>query len=235
MVYAREFNGVPHDFGVIGVDNGTLILYDKQTHSWWSQLFGKSVKGPLEGNRLSKIPSVMTTWGKWKALHPKTTVYVKPSIPHKPSFQRESFAYAARNNEGPVKADDLIVGIEGHLEARAYLVRRLVKRRLANDTLESTPILVYMTPDSSTTRIYRREIDGRELHLELVAEERMRDQETGSVWDPLNGVALEGELAGETLQPLVSTYAVWFAWRKYRPDTMVMGESAVRINEAGQD
>jgi hypothetical protein len=166
----------------------------------------------------------MTTWGKWKALHPSTTVYVKQSIDYKSRFKQESFAYVAKTEEGPVRPDDLIVGIEGHLEARAYLLRRLAKQRLTLDVLESTPILVYLTPDSSTTRVYRREVDGRELHLELGAEERLRDSETGSVWDPLSGVALEGEMEGKALQPLVSTYAVWFAWRKYRPDTVVVGE-----------
>ena len=181
----------------------------------------------MTGTELEKIPSVMTTWGKWKALHPNTTAYVKPSIPYRPRFKRESFAYAAKINEGPVEPNDLIVGIEGHQEARAYLIRRLTKQRLVHDSLESTPILVYLTPDSSTAKIYRRDVDGRELHFQLGPEDRLRDSETVSAWDPLTGEALGGKMAGRILQPLVYTYSLWFAWQKYRPDTVVHEEERV--------
>ena len=54
-----------------------LVDYDKQTSSRWSQLFGNAVSGPMKGEQLVKLPSTMTTWAKWKALHPNTTVYVK--------------------------------------------------------------------------------------------------------------------------------------------------------------
>ena len=35
-------------------------------------------EGPLEGRRLARLPSLFTTWGRWKALHPETTVHVDP-------------------------------------------------------------------------------------------------------------------------------------------------------------
>ena len=85
-MYAREFDGKALAFGVVGVDKGTLIMYDQQTGSRWSQLFGEAVDGPLEGEKLEKLPSIMTTWAKWRALHPETTVYVKPSVEYRARF-----------------------------------------------------------------------------------------------------------------------------------------------------
>ena len=35
---------------------------------------------------------------------------------------------------------------------------------------------------------------------------------------------LRKTLAGERLRPMISTYSLWFAWKKYRPDTIVHGE-----------
>ena len=150
-MYDRTFDGKPYEFGVIGAVKGTLILYDKQTKSRWSQLFGKAIEGPMEGRRLEKLPSTMTTWGQWRQLHPATTVYVKPTA-YSRRFTAEHFAHIAQAGDGPVQPEDLVVGFEGHIQARAYLVRRLARQRLVQDTFEDAPILVYLSADYTTAR-----------------------------------------------------------------------------------
>lgn len=223
MVYVREFDGKPVNFGVVGVEKGTLIMYDQETRSRWSQLVGEAVSGPLQGNTLEKLPSTMTTWGKWKALHPDTTAYIKRSIPYRARFTGETFAGIARGGEGPLKERDWIIGVEGHVSARAYPVRRLATRRVVNDMLEGAPIVVFLFEDFATVRVLQRKVEGRELTFSLDGGDRLKDAETGSVWDPMSGQAVSGPLKGKELTPLVSTYSLWFAWRKYRPDTVVFG------------
>ena len=224
MVYAREFDGQAHEFGVIGVDEGTLIMYDAQTRSRWSQLFGTAVEGPMSGRTLEKLPSVMTTWRKWRELHPDTTVYVKRSIPYRARFTEETFAATAiAPGDGPLQAEDWIVGVEGHVDARAYPARVLVSERVINDTLEGAGIVVFLSQDSATARVFRSAVGEESLTFTVADGDRMRDTDTGSLWDPLSGEAIEGPLRGETLQPLISTYSLWFAWEKYRPDTVVYG------------
>ena len=199
-------------------------MYDAQTRSRWSQLFGTATSGPMEGKQLVKLESTMTTWGNWRALHPDTTVYVKRSIPYDRRFTQETFAGIAHMEEGPVRSNDLIVGVEGHVEARAYLVRRLTKKTMVNDVLEATPILVYLSEDLSTARVFDRSLDDRALSFLPANDEALRDEETGSTWDPLTGAALSGPLEGRKLEAMVSTYALWFAWKTYRPDTVIHGE-----------
>lgn len=224
-MYDREFEGKTHNFGVIGVDEGTLIMYDDETQSYWSQLFGRAVSGDMEGTQLKKIPSTMTTWGRWKELHPKTTVYIKRSVPYSSRFTKETFAKIAAMEPGPVRSNDLIVGLEGHVHARAYLVRRLAQDRLVEERFEGAPIAVYLSKDLSTARVFDRTVDGRTLSLSLTDHEQLEDAETGSRWNSLSGEAVSGPLKGKKLQSLISTYAVWFAWKHYRPDTTVRGES----------
>ena len=60
-MYDRELEGKEHNFGVVGVDEGTLIMYDDETQSYWSQLIGKAVSGDMEGTQLEKIPSTSAT------------------------------------------------------------------------------------------------------------------------------------------------------------------------------
>ncbi len=223
-MYAREFDGRELQFGVVGVDEGTLIMYDAQTRSHWSQLFGKAVSGELEGTALEKRASMMTTWRQWREMHPETTVYVKPAVPYRARFTRETFDEIANQPPGPIRSEDLIVGLEGHVEARAYLVRRLASKRLLEDVFENAPIVVYLAPDLSTARIYLRTLNDQELSFSLDSDDRLRDHQTGSKWNPITGEAVSGALQGAHLQPIISTYSLWFAWEKYRPDTIVHAE-----------
>lgn len=208
---------------MIGVEEGTMIMYDKQTRSWWSQLFGKAISGPMKGQKLVKLPYTMTTWKKWKSLHPDTTVYVKRSIPYRPRFTENQFANLARKSEGPVEAADLVVGVEGHVDARAYLLRHLAQKRVLNDVLETQPIIVFLSEDFATVRVLDRSVDGKTFTFALAKGDRLQDNETGSLWDPMTGEAIEGSMKGKRMNAFVSTYSLWFAWKKYRPDTELVG------------
>jgi len=224
-VYAREFEGKKLNFGTVGVDEGTLIMYDDETQSRWSQLFGKAVNGRMEGTSLEKIPSTMTTWGQWKALHPKTTVYIKRSVPYHSQFTAETFEKVAAMGSGPIASNDLIIGLEGHVHARAYLVRRLKDARLVEESFEGAPIAIYLSEDFATARVFDRTVDGKTLSFSLSSGGELVDAQTGTRWNPVSGSAISGPLEGRQLQSLISTYAVWFAWKHYRPDTTIHGES----------
>ncbi|MCH7906217.1 MAG: DUF3179 domain-containing protein [Chloroflexi bacterium] len=47
----------------------------------------------------------------------------------------------------------------------------------------------------------------------------LRDLETGSWWHATNGTCVEGELAGESLEPVVAGLSFWFAWTNFHPST----------------
>ena len=47
----------------------------------------------------------------------------------------------------------------------------------------------------------------------------VKDVETGTAWDPITGVALEGPLKGRVLERVESHYEFWFAWKDFRPET----------------
>lgn len=51
-----------------------VLYYDRQSESFWSQMTGECVVGPSLGKKLKWIPTEVTTWAKWRAAHPKTTV-----------------------------------------------------------------------------------------------------------------------------------------------------------------
>jgi hypothetical protein len=220
VVYDRALDGRPLELGTVGLENGVSILYDRQTRSWWSQVAGRAVRGPLEGRRLTKRLSTITTWATWRTLHPGTTVWMDPALPGRRRFTRESLELTLAG-EGPIANEDMVVALESPKTAQGYLLRRLAASgRVANDTLEGEPVAVALSADSVTVRAFRRRVGDRVLTLRA-DRDRLRDAETGSEWDLLTGRAGSGSLAGSALEAIVLTQALWYAWRSQRPDTIV--------------
>ena len=49
---------------------------------------------------------------------------------------------------------------------------------------------------------------------------KILDEQTGSEWNIL-GQAVNGELSGQQLTPIVHGDHFWFAWAAFRPDTII--------------
>jgi hypothetical protein len=218
VVYDRALGGRTVELGAVGLEKGVFILYDRQTGTRWSQVSGRATHGRLEGQVLRKRDSTMTTWGRWRALHPDTTVYADANLSMRRRFTEESMARITLGGRGPVVNEDLVAGLEGRREARAYLLRRLAGPRVANDALDGEPVVVFLAEDAVTVRALRRTAAGRTLTF-AVEGDALRDAETGSRWDPMTGRAFSGPLTGRTLEGLVVTTALWYAWRSQRPGT----------------
>jgi hypothetical protein len=223
VVYDRTIEGRRLELGVIGLEDGVLVLYDRPTGSRWSQITGRAVEGPLEGRRLETVPSTLTTWARWRALHPGTTVSVDPKPGAQRRFTEASLQRFTLAGDGPIADEDLIVAVEGSRMARAYPLRRLAGPRIANDVLDGRPIVVHLAGDLMTAKAFRRSRPDQVLTF-VTEGEMLRDRETGTVWDPMSGRAVTGPLSGEELEAIPLTSALWYAWRSQRPDTSVWGE-----------
>ena len=144
----------------------TLVMYDARTRSRWGLLTGEAFEGPLAGQKLSRLPSLFTTWGRWKALHPGTTVYVAPEEAAR-GFELDEarIRRVLLAGAGPPRRGDWVVGIEGRASSAAFLLRALARVRVANDVLEDRPIVVFVTSDLTTTLVWSRE--RRRAHADL--------------------------------------------------------------------
>ena len=64
-------DGILLDFGTTGnLRNSDLVMYDRQTKSWWQQFTGEAIVGELTGTRLEFLPSQIVAWSDFKASHP---------------------------------------------------------------------------------------------------------------------------------------------------------------------
>ncbi len=63
------------DFGKALRDNNLLVV-DQKTRSVWNQLSGEAIHGILQGEKLTPLPTIQTTWGYWKSRYPDTKLLV---------------------------------------------------------------------------------------------------------------------------------------------------------------
>lgn len=68
IVFDRRVEEGVLDFGTTGkLRNSDLVMYDRQTESWWQQFTGKAIVGDLVGRSLTMIPSRLESWASFRA------------------------------------------------------------------------------------------------------------------------------------------------------------------------
>ena len=71
IVFDRRLDGRVLDFGTTGnLRNSDLVMYDRQTETWWQQFGGDGVVGVLAGKKLTKLPASIVAWENFKREHP---------------------------------------------------------------------------------------------------------------------------------------------------------------------
>lgn len=68
-------------FGVSGkLRNSDMIMYDRETESWWQQAIGEAIVGDLTGTELVSLPSWMESWEAFATRNPDGLVMQQPSF-----------------------------------------------------------------------------------------------------------------------------------------------------------
>jgi hypothetical protein len=241
----RAFDGQVLDFGTTGrLRRSNLVMYDRQTETWWQQATGEGIAGEFTAQQLTFVPASMISWADFKEAHPDGEVlsretghnrdYGRNPYTGYDDVSRSPFLY-----DGPQTPDALppmarVVTVELNDEAVAYPYDLLEDVRVVNDEVGGIPIVVLWAPgtasaldagsvaggaDVGAATTYSRELNGETLTF-VVEGERIVDQQTGSEWDVL-GQGVSGSLAGRGLEPVVSINHFWFSWAAFKPETRV--------------
>jgi hypothetical protein len=247
-VWRRETNGLVLTFHLVGINNQNFLMRDDQTGSYWQQITGAAIAGPLKGRRLTLVPSDELSFALWSAEEPGGTV-LKDVAKYAPDYapkdwekkmQKEptvlSFADPARG----LKPRSLMLGIQAFGASRAFLFDEVVKEKLVLDTVGSEPLLLLVGPDQQSVRAFCDRIPGvagaptfyRTLDdkssqsanatwlKQAAIAPLMIDEATESQWD-FEGCAVSGKAKGVCLKQVEVLKDYWFDWRNYHPHTTV--------------
>jgi len=79
MVFDRRIAQGTLSFGVSGkLRNSDMVMYDRETESWWQQAIGEAIVGDLTGTQLTQLPAWMESWDQFKARNPDGLVMEQP-------------------------------------------------------------------------------------------------------------------------------------------------------------
>ncbi|MEE9278218.1 MAG: DUF3179 domain-containing protein [Dehalococcoidia bacterium] len=233
VVYDRVVDGQLLTFGnTSALLQNDLVMFDRQTNSYWFQIGGEAVVGPLTGSRLRVLPSVLIPWSAWLRDHPDTLV-LSTDTGFVRSYTVDLFAGFENSVDAgrlPFSVDEeiladtrlplseLVLGVEIGELARAYPLNQLGDAAV-NDEFGGRAVVVFSSANGPTGAAYDPVIDGRRLTFDEDGG-NFRDRQTGSLWT-LSGRAIEGPLAGEQLTAIPARTAFWFSYLSAFPNVEV--------------
>lgn len=113
LVFDRHLEGRTYDFGTTGkLRHSDLVMYDRQTESWWQQFTGEAIVGAMTGHQLKLIPSRLESFGRFRERFPNGEVLV-PANPNARNYGTNPYAgYDAPGNRPFLYDGALPHGIE---------------------------------------------------------------------------------------------------------------------------
>jgi hypothetical protein len=239
-VWESQVDGKKLTFHLAGINNQNFIMRDDETGTWWQQVSGEAIHGPLKGKSLTRVYNDELTFALWKQESPRGRV-LKPDGRVKQNYEAENWEeqYAKLRVVTPVNPNDklsprtLVVGLTVNGKSTAYPTPALQEQRLILDSIGAgaglTSVFLVMGDDNKSVRAFERAVDGRVLEFFVkpgASPLQLIDAETASTWD-FSGKAVGGPLAGKQLKKIVALKDYWFDWKIYHPDTAVylLGEN----------
>jgi len=245
LVFDRRVEGETLTFGTTGnLRKSDLVMWDRQTESWWQQLGGEAVVGALTGTKLKALPSQILSWSDFKERYPDGDVLSRDT-----GNERD---YGANPYEGYDTADQQPFLLDGEADPRllpkervaaAFVgddvavvpFTRLARERVVNAEVGGRPLVFLFKPgvrsaldagainhskDVGTAAAFERTLDGRELELRAEGDGFV-DREGGSRFD-ITGRAVSGPLEGRRLPQVRHDQQFWFALASFVPDARIL-------------
>ncbi len=249
LVFDRTVDGRILDFGTSGnLRNADLIMYDRQTESWWQQFTGEALVGDFTGTRLTILPSQITSFADFKSQFPGGQVLFPDTGYERLYGETPYINYDSRVNprtgfldgeaDARLKPKMRVLALDIEGAAIAYPYDLLAERKTINDTINSQPLVIFWkggttsalysvviaeSKDVGSAAAFSRELDDQ-IYTFTAEGDLFIDDQTGTTWN-LFGTAVDGPLAGEQLTPLNGHEFLWFAWAAFRPDTALYRET----------
>jgi hypothetical protein len=233
-VWTRDIGGLRLTFHLAGINNQNFLMRDEETGTYWQQISGAAVSGPLQGRQLTLVHSDELVFTTWKSEEPQGTVlddvpkYVSEYSERDWDVHMKRAPVVLNFPEHGLTARDLMLGIQAFGASRAFLYDRVIKEKLVKDHVGAEPVLLVVGPDDQSVRAFRDRIPGVGGASDFYritgrSGVLLIDDSTGSEWN-FQGCATSGKAKGLCLEPIPMLKDYWFDWRNYNPKTSVYGK-----------
>jgi len=239
LVFERRLDGQLLDFGTTGkLRHSDMVMYDRQTESWWQQFTGQAIVGQLNGKKLKPYPSNLLAFSHFVRLYPEGQVLSRET-----GYQRDygNTPYAGYDdiNSSPFlltePADSRLpalaytLGIQWQQHYKLYPLDQLQNQPLLNDRVQKQPVVIFNNHSVKSVLDQRQIRESRSVPTAHAFSRRLNSEvlqfhfqdgkimdQSGSEWNAL-GRAVTGKYQGQQLQPLNAGVHFAFAWLAFQP------------------
>lgn len=248
IVFDRRLDGRLLDFGTTGkLRKSDMVMYDRQTESWWQQFLGRGIVGEMTGKELKVVPSRIMSWRDFKMTWPGGQVLSKDTgfyrnygvNPYQGYDDIDKTPFLLDEDPDPrLKPMDRVAVLNTSTGHKAYAYTTLEKAGVVHDEIDGKPV-VMLTRKNTRSALDRRlinqsrmmisaqafspVIDGQQLEFFTSLDGKILDRQSNSVWT-LTGQAISGLFKGKRLQALPTETHFACAWLVFRPDTEIYQE-----------
>ncbi len=212
-------------FGVSGkLVNSNLIMYDRGSESWWSQVLGSLIRGDSEellGRTLVELRVIWTTWGRWRSVYPETTVLTEDTgepinyardpygsyNPPERYYKRDRIMFEPMVEDDRFHPKEVFIGARTSDGKVAFRKQRLREKKLLETRVGDVSYLGAYHPELDSAWVYRNP-DERSF---------------STVDNQYEGPDGQRYAADELPLEVVNAFdAMWFAWASFYPETVVV-------------
>lgn len=241
------------EFEVSGfLRNSDMVMFDRETQTWWQQLIGEAIVGELAGAELDIVPSLIISVSEFFERYPngqilsKETGYDKAMerygtnpYYHYDSISKNPYSrfFDKENVDGRLPAMERIVDIQDEGKYKIYSFTAIAEKGVINDQFKSKQVVIFYQPGTvsnmdekdisqsknvGSVAIYKPYIGGKLLSFSKKGIYFVDDQ-SKSKWD-ITGRCLNGKMKGKQLiiEPHSNHFA--FAWLAFYPDSIIYGQ-----------
>jgi len=228
-VYARRYGEDVFTFEASGgLIQGSLIMNDDETGSYWSIMRGLAIAGSKAGQSMQELPGMeKTTWADWFARHPETQVlsvdgreHIPGSSPYANYFGSEEGFRGLSASDGRLPTKDSIYAFQ--IDERPIAVPHTAffgGAALLVPEQAGSParwVFLHRAPGASMFRSTSAWISSTGFERRG---ERWAETGSGAVFDAERG--RWSETPGSELAPLQGFDTFWYVWSLAHPDTKV--------------
>ena len=158
IAYERKINNETVEFGTSGkLFNSNLIMYDRLTSTYWTQIDGLAIIGDLTGFELNEISIDTVRWDEWKNEHPDSLVLSQDTgfdrqygtDPYGSYYDESNLFFPVENTDNSVHPKTVIYGIEINETYKAYTESLVNILGSFTDEINGTMINITKNPDGS--------------------------------------------------------------------------------------
>ena len=122
-------------FRLAGINNQNFIMRDEETGSWWQQISGKAIQGPLKGRQLEYVAFDEMSFALWKREHPSGQVLLADAGLQK-KYAKPDWELRMLSNptvtpvdpRDPLKPRSLVIGVRIDGMSKAYPAAAIARK-----------------------------------------------------------------------------------------------------------